>query len=41
MLWFDVIDIIYFTVGILVGVILTSLVDSMICNDCNERRNDE
>lgn len=41
MLWFDVIDIIYFTVGLLVGVILTSLVDSMICNDCKERRNDE
>ena len=41
MLWFDIIDIIYFTVGILVGVILTSLVDSMICKDCKERRNDE
>lgn len=41
MLWFDVIDIIYFAVGILVGAILTSIVDSMICNDCKERRNDE
>ena len=41
MLFLDVIDIIYFAVGILVGVILTSLVDSMICNDCKERRNNE
>ena len=41
MLFLDIIDIIYFIVGIVVGVILTTVVDSMICNDCKERRNNE
>ena len=41
MLFLDIIDILYFVVGVLVGVMVTTLVDAIICNDCKERRNNE
>ena len=41
MLFIDIVDIIYFGIGIAVGAMLTTLVDYMICNDCKERRNNE
>ena len=34
MLYIDIVDIIYFVIGIAVGVMLTTLVDFMMCKHC-------
>lgn len=41
MLFIDLIDVLYLVVGVLVGVGLTTLIDSRICDDCKERSNNE
>ena len=41
MLWFDVVDIIILLVGFLCGVIFTTGIDSVICDDCKDERRKE
>lgn len=41
MLYFDLVDILILLVGFLFGVIFTTGIDSVICDDCQDERRNE